>query len=231
MVSLLALLTRLVVVSRRSIAAIVAYAAMLGVLYADPGPLADAYVPTSAALVVITAWLVVAGVSGVTADRSTAHLLAAAAHGPRRLHLLLTASGVLSAAPLVVLSLLGGLLRVGVSSWAVVVAGLAAHVVAALVGAGLGSVGARSVVGEPALAPALVIGGFILVMVINQSSPIGPVLHLLRTTGSDAGLGLPAAAFQGAGWCALAVGWAVVLTVIGSFVADRRRTYGTNAAA
>ena len=60
---LLLLLVRISVVSRRSLAAIVAYAIVLGILYATPGPLAEVFVPTSAALVVITAWLVVSGLS------------------------------------------------------------------------------------------------------------------------------------------------------------------------
>jgi hypothetical protein len=230
-VRLLWLLIRLVIMSRRSIAALVGYVAVLGVLYAQPGPLPEAYVPTSAALVVITAWLVVAGVSGVTADRSTAHLLTAAARGALRLHVLITASGVVSALPLVAVSLVGGRLLAGPPAQAtVLVAGLVAHLVAALVGAGLGAIAARPVVGEPALAPAIVVGGFVLVIVITASSPVGPALHLLQSTGSASPPGLWDIVVRGCVWCALALGWAAVLTVVGGLVAGRRRSYGTNAA-
>ena len=232
MVSLLGLLIRLVVVGRRTIAALVAYVVVLAVLYAAPGPLAEAYVPTSAALVVITAWLVVAGVAGVTADRSTAHLLASAARGPIRLHLLLTAAGVVSTAPLIAASVIGGrLLAEPPGGWTIVLGGLAAHLVAALVGAGLGAIAARPVVGEPALAPAIVIAGFVLVMVVTASSPVGPALHLLRDTGSPAAPALVEIAGTGAMWCAVALAWAVALALVGAVIAARRRSYGTNAAA
>jgi hypothetical protein len=229
--SLLWFVTRLVVFSRRSIAALFAYVAIVAVLYAEPGPLAEAYVPTSAALVVITAWLVVAGVSSVTADRSTAHLLAAAARGPQRLHVLLTAAGVVAALPLIAVSLLGGQISAAPpKSWTIIIVGLAAHLVAALVGAGIGAVAAGPVVGEPALVPAVVLAGFVLVTVVAASSPVGPSLRLLRAVGEPASYGLAALGARCAVWCLLAVGWAGVLAVIGGWVAERRRSYGTNAA-
>lgn len=232
MVSLLWLLIRLVIMSRRSIPTLVGYVAVLGVLYAQPGPLPEAYVPTSAALVLITAWLVIAGISGATADRSTAHLLTAAARGPLRLHLLLTAAGLMSALPLVAISLVGGrLLARPPADARVLAAGLIAHLVATLVGAGLGAIAARPVVGEPALAPALVIGGFVLVIVVAAASPVGPAMHLLQATGSPRPPELGDVVGEGVLWCALALGWAAALTVVGGLVAGRPRSYGTNAAA
>lgn len=140
------------------------------------------------------------------------------------------------ALPLAAVSVLAGAVLAapapgGGSVVVAVAAGAAAHLVAVLVGAGLGALAARPVVGEPLLTPAVVLAGFVLVAVVPASSPLGPVLDLLRSSGDAAAPGLAGAVAEALLWTAAALGWAALPAAAGAVVAARRRTYGTSSPA
>lgn len=219
MLSLLGLLVRLLIASRRILAGWVVYLAGLGVLYAVPGPLDELYVATSAALVAVTIWLVI---SGFVSDRPTTAMLCAAAGGPLRFHLLQTAAGLTAAAPLGVIAVAAGRVVAGPAIDRPGVAlGASTHLVALLVGAGIGAVAARPVMGDFAFSLTAAVGGFVLVVVAPGVSPLAPTLGNV-TTGADDLL-------AAAAWCVLAAGWAALLAAAGGAVAARRRLYGSAA--
>lgn len=220
MLSLLGLLVRLFVATRRTLAGWVAYAAALAVLYAAPGPLDELYVATSVSLVPVTIWLVVAN---FVLDRSTASLLAAAAGGSLRFHLLQTFAGVTAAAPLALAAVVVGRAVAGpVAGRSIVGMGLSAHLVAVLVGAAIGSLASRPVVRDAAFSLVVAVGGFVLVTYVPVSSPLAAAVdNLTLDSRSDA---------AAATWLVLAGAWAAALTLLAGAVASYRRSYGSGAA-
>jgi hypothetical protein len=213
-----ALLARTAVAQRRGLGAWVLYVVFLAVLLAVPGPPRALYAVTSAALAVVTCWLVVAT---APADRHTAALFATAAGGPARLHAALVGAAALVAAPLGVIAVLAGFLMGTGRRPIDLLVGLGAHATGLLVGAGIGAVAARAVTGDASLSLAVAIGLLTLVLGVPASSPLGPVV---RALGHDAGRNASYALLVGCLAGALLL--AVVLTAVGGVIAARRRTYG-----
>jgi hypothetical protein len=215
-VRLVGLLTRMKVAQRRGFAAWVVYAALIAVLYAVPGPLVQAYAATSAGLLVVTSWLVV---GTVATDRSTTTLLAAAAGGPARLHVAQVVGGALAGMPLAVIAIVWGLIVAWPDRPAQVIAvGIAAHLLAILVGAGIGAVAARPVLADGALSLTAATVLVVLVLAVPWTSPYGPALKRLSRNDGDLSVL----------WVTVAggVGWAIAATAVGAFTAARRRAYG-----
>lgn len=219
MMSLLGLLLRLMVVTRRTLAGWVVYIAGLAVLYVAPGPLDDLYVATSVALVAVTTWVVV---GGFVLDRSTTTLLAAAAGGSRRFHILQTLAGATAAVPLAVTAVVVGRVVAGpVEGRSVVWPGVSSHLVAVAVGAGIGSLASRPVVHDAAFSLVVAVGGFVLVIYVPVLSPLAFAVDNLASAADSVA--------RGAALLVLAGAWAAALTWFGGVVAARRRSYGSAA--
>jgi hypothetical protein len=196
----------------------VLYVVFLAVLLSTPGPPRSLYAVTSAALAVVTCWLVVAT---APVDRHSAALFATAAGGPVRLHAALASAAVLVAAPLGALAVLGGYVLGPGRRPVDVLIGVVAHATGLLVGAGIGAIAARAVTGDASFSLAAAIGLLALVLGVPLSSPLGLVV---RTLGHDSGRGASLALL--ASCLLLAAVVAVVLTAAGGLIARRRRTYG-----
>jgi hypothetical protein len=230
--SLLRLLFRLLVVRRRSLAAWAVYLSVLAVLNSGPtGPAPEAFALTSAVLLAITTWLVM---SGMVSDQATTSMLAAAAGGPRRLHLLATAAGVLAALPLAVLATLWDTAAAGTSPSRLPAAlslGLLAHLAAVLVGAGIGTLAARPVTRDDAVALLVGAGGCLAAVGVRGSTPFWPLLAGLsdRPETNASGAEWWSAVASAAGWCAASGLWLVALAVLAGTLAGRRRAYGAAA--
>lgn len=219
MIGLLGLLLRLMVITRRTLAGWVVYAAGLAVLYVAPGPLDDLYVATSVGLVAVTTWLVV---GGFVLDRSTTTLLAAAAGGSRRFHILQTLAGATAAVPLAVVAVVVGRAVAGpVPERSVAWPGLLAHLVAVAVGAGIGSFASRPVVRDAVFSLVVAVGGFVLVIYVPVLSPLAFAVDNLASASDSVAWGVAL--------LVLAVAWAAALTWVGGGVAAHRRSYGSGA--
>lgn len=223
MTALVGLLLRTSIAGRRALSGWTAYLLLLVLVFTTgPSPLQETWAATSAGLVAATAWLVVAG---TTVDRATTSLVAAAAGGPGRLHLLQAVATALPALPLGAVAVGWGALRSqqGASTLATSVAvAVTAHLAALLVGAGIGSLVSQPVLRERLLTS--LAGGIavIVALAVPASSPVGPVLTAL---GHDRGRLAPLL-----GWCVASLVWALLLSCLGAVVAARRRSYGTGAA-
>ncbi|NHC13118.1 hypothetical protein G9H71_04910 [Motilibacter sp. E257] len=218
--SLLLVLLRLLVSSRRCLAAWTVYAALLAAVYAsDAGPPLPAYASTAGALCAVALWIVL---TGFVTDRSTTSLLAAAAGGAARLHGLQAAAGLVASLPLVALAVGWG--------WAAgphpaasrtLAVGLLAHLAAVLVGGGVGALASPPVLRDRALCLAVAVGALVLAFTVPPATPLGPLLRGLNAR--SAGLA------DAAAWGLAAAGWGLVLTCAGAVVAHRRNSYGTGA--
>lgn len=234
MLSMVGLLLRLLVVRRRSMAAWAVYLSALAVLNAGPtGPVPEAYGPTSALLVPVTAWLVM---SGMLHDRGTASMLAAAAGRPRRLHRWATLAGALAAVPFAVLAAVWDLLAAppAVGPWvAKLGVGLLAHLTALMVGAGIGSLASRAVTRDDAVALLVGACACLAAVGVRWSTPLWPVLAGMSSLATRQVT--DPARWWGAVvtlvlWCGVSLGWALLLTEGAARAAERRRAYGACAA-
>jgi hypothetical protein len=146
-------------------------------------------------------------------------MLAAAAGGSARLHVAQVAGGALAAVPLTVIAIVWGLIVAWPDRPAHVIAvGVAAHLLAILIGAGIGAVAARPVLADGAVSLTAAIVLVVLVLAVPWTSPYGPALKRLSRNDGD----------LGALWVTVAggVGWVLAATALGAFTAARRRAYG-----
>lgn len=225
--TLVLLLVRLIVSTRRSVAAWALYLLLVLVIYSsDPGPAGPAYASTVGLLLPVTVWL---GVVGAPRESGTTCLLAAAAGGPARLHALATAATVVVAAPLVVVAVVAGPVASS-HPYGVRVLALAflAHLTAVLVGAGVAAVTGRAVLRDTALSLLAAVAVCVLLVIVPRMSPLGPTLRTLGRATLDSSTASVRAGSIVACLAGAAV-WCLAGAAAGGWATTRTRGYGTAA--